>query len=130
VPGSAEPFPIFLCYVSSIGKIKNEELRRLIITGYGKAQAVVGTLRFNNILLERHEHAAYLAARMNDELHHAMAKDTFRRLCVYGDNLRTVYAEAMQATEMLTAALNRELEANCIHAGMPPKIGRARCIKK
>jgi hypothetical protein len=101
------PFFIYEGYKGQIGKIPDDELRKLIITGYGRAFGMMNSLILNNNLIERYEQADYLVAIGKDEAYHGNAKRALSVVTEYGDTLREYYKETSVITDKLIAALNQ-----------------------
>lgn len=110
IPIMEKPFPVFDGSAARLGQIPNDELRRLIITGYGHAIGFVSSIRLNNILIDRFEQAAYLNAAHNDAVHGEMVQARLLRLKSYGDTLKSAYTEAIGRMTEMREALEAELE--------------------
>lgn len=103
------PFPIFEASTPKLGQIPSDELRRLIIGAYGRANGFVGSIRLNNALLERFEQADYLASVHNDQIHKDLRQARLQRLALYGDALKSSYSDAVATIQQAQAAIAAEL---------------------
>ena len=109
IPIVERPFPIYDGSTAKLGQIPNDNLRRTIITGYGHANGFVGSIRMNNVLVERFEQAHYLFAIHNDEIHRELREVNFNRLATYSDSLKSSYAAAKEKIQQMRLAIEAEL---------------------
>lgn len=109
IPLLENPFPIYHACMPRLGQIPDEELRKLVIIGYGRAIGFVASVRFNNVLIERQEQAEYLQAIRPDVIHKQLLDGRSYVLNHYGDSLRSSYREALDATETMQVALRGAL---------------------
>lgn len=110
IPVMERPFVIYDAYIEKVGKVEDDSLRQLIVSAYGRAQSFVQSLRFNNMLIQRFEHADYLASVAKDTVHTDNVSRIHRQLCAYGDVIRADYKKTMELIETLVAALEDELK--------------------
>jgi hypothetical protein len=106
IPFTERPFPIYDSYVSKLGRIPDDDLRKRIIVGHGRARGLVLTVIANNGLVEKFEYADYMARAMSDEVHQKQRALLEQQLCAYGDALRRIYKEACQSIEEAVIALD------------------------
>jgi hypothetical protein len=110
IPVPDRPFPVYESSVDRIGKIPNDELRRLIVIGYGRALGVVQSIRMNNIIVSKFEQADHWSNVYNDDVHGGLRLSALNAANTYGDTLREIYSEAKQGFIDLLGALQNEVE--------------------
>jgi hypothetical protein len=109
IPFTDRPFPIFNSCVSKLGRIPDDELRKLIIVGHGRARGLVLSVIANNGLVEKFEYADYMARAMKDDVHQQQRSLIEQQMCAYGDALRKLHKEACQSIEEMVTALDTYL---------------------
>ncbi len=68
-PLTQDYFTVYQSNAHLIGEIQNEDLRGLIILTYSAAKGVVDSYRYNNHIVEKHEHWDWVAAETKNPLH-------------------------------------------------------------
>jgi hypothetical protein len=109
IPIVERPFPIYDASTARLGQVPNDDLRRLIIMGYGHANSFVGSIRLNNILIERFEQADYMASVHGDQIHKELRDARLRRLAQYGDSLKASYTVAIDKMQKMQTSIKEEL---------------------
>jgi hypothetical protein len=110
IPVPDRPFPIYESSVDRIGKISNDDLRRLIVIGYGRALGVAQSIRMNNAIVSKFEQADHWANIYKDNVHSGLRSGALNTANTYGDTLRELYSEAKQSLADLLSALQNEVE--------------------
>lgn len=95
IPLIDHPFPIYEASVGRLGQIPSDVLRKRVITGYGHAMGFVSSVRFNNLLVQRFEHAYYLASVNSDQVHQDFVDMHRAMLADYCKSLKSSYRDAM-----------------------------------
>lgn len=111
IPLAELPFPVYEASVGKLGRVPSDELRKLVIVGYGRARGFILSIKYNNGLVERYEQADYMARAMNDDVHRTQLALIQKSLSTYGDALRYLYKENVQSVEELVVALDNYLNA-------------------
>jgi hypothetical protein len=109
IPLLEHPFPIYEACGPQLGRIPDEDLRRLVISAYSRAIGFAASIRFNNQLIMRYEHADYLAVVLADDYHVALRTHHRKALATYGDSLRASYKLALKEVETMQAGITAAL---------------------
>jgi hypothetical protein len=112
LPFVDKPFPIYQSSIAHLGKIHNENLRRLIIDGYGRALGFVHNVKLNNVLIEKYENAFHVANIYNEDVHKSHRDQRLHQLNLYGNSLRDSYKETLAGASEMLKALEHELRQN------------------
>ena len=109
IPTAERTFVVYESCVGLLGKIQNDDLRRLIIVGYGRAQGFRSSIGMNNSIIERLEQDEHLALVYGDEVHKRRYEATRQVANRYGDSLRDIYAETLECVQKLMVGLKAEI---------------------
>lgn len=86
VPDS--PFVVYDGYKDRIGKVRDHELRKLIVVTYARAMALLQSFKMNNVLVEDYDSADFLAKQAPSPAHASNVLSCLTLLNTYGDQLR------------------------------------------
>ncbi|WP_025040876.1 hypothetical protein [Nitrosospira briensis] len=100
-PLTQDYFTIYNTNASSIGKIKNQELRRQIITTYTKARTMIDSIRLNNDLLHKLEHDCFLFRETPSPANESNASASRNALVGYATALKQSHSELELAASKL-----------------------------
>lgn len=109
VPMSERTFIVYEGCVGHIGKIHNDNLRRLIVVAYGRAQGFRSSIGMNNSIIEKLELAQHLKDVHGDDVHKRLYDESLRIAINYGNALRETYPKTLKTVEELLIALKAEI---------------------
>lgn len=87
-PVSSEYFSVYHSNAALIGHVKNNDLRKSIIQTYTYAKALIDSVRMNNVLLDKNQNSAFLAAQAQTEANKQIAQAHYQQLVQYSDVLK------------------------------------------
>jgi hypothetical protein len=100
-PLAERPFMVYEKCTDKLGKIKDHDLRKCIVTTYAKAFGLVQSIRFNNFMVAQWLEAEVQAAQTKLPVFIEQAKIRHERITVYGDKLRDAYEDVTQSVNEL-----------------------------
>lgn len=107
-PLTQDYFTIYNANASSIGKIKNQELRKQVIATYTKARTMIDTVRLNNDLLQQWERDCFLFQETRNPVHESHANARYKTLVEYAKALK----ESHSGLESAASELLHHLQKN------------------
>jgi hypothetical protein len=107
-PVTQEYFTIYTSNALFIGRIRDNDLRKLIVSAYSKARGLIDSYRLNNDLLQKHEHAHWLFLQTNNPVHQAAATGYLQALVNYAATLRRLHDDVKSQAQDLLRALRKE----------------------
>lgn len=107
-PLTQDYFTIYNANASSIGKIKDQELRKQIIATYTKARTMIDTVRLNNDLLQQWERDCFLFQETRNPVYESHANARHKALVEYATALK----ESHSGLESATSELLHRLRGN------------------
>lgn len=107
-PVTQEYFTIYTSNALFIGRIRDNDLRKLIVSTYSKARGLIDSYRLNNDLLQKHEHAHWLFLQTNSPVHQAAATAYSQAIVNYAANLRRLHDDVKRHAQELLRALRKE----------------------
>lgn len=113
-PITQDYFTVYNTNAFFIGKIKDHDLRKYIVSTYAKARGLIDTYRMNNELLQKFEYAAVLAQESQTPVHQTNAQARFQSLVQYAGQVKTRHVELKALVAELLRRLRKEgvLSAN------------------
>lgn len=106
-PLTQDYFTIYNANASSIGKIKDQELRKQIIATYTKARTMIDTVRLNNDLLQQWERDCFLFQETRNPVHESHANARHKALVEYATALKESHSGLESAASELLHRLRR-----------------------
>lgn len=91
---------------SLIGKIEDNDLRKLIIITYAKAKGLVDGYRFNNEMVQKYENLNFLYQQTNNPTIGSQAKAALAGLVEYADGIKKQHLEIKNSVAELLRKLS------------------------
>jgi len=107
-PVTQEYFTIYNTNAFFIGRIKDNDLRKLIVSGYANARGLIDSYRLNNDLVQKHEHAFLIFQETQNPIHRDAAAAFYGSMVVYAGKLKKRHQESKHQTQELLRALRKE----------------------
>jgi hypothetical protein len=107
-PIASDYFTVFNSNAYLIGHIKDNDLRKEIVTTYTMAKGLVDLFRFNNELVGRYQQACSLFLETNQEIHKSQANAQHEMLSNYGSALKNSHDELKLKVNNLLRALRKK----------------------
>jgi len=106
-PLTQDYLTIYNTHASSIGKIKNHELRKQIIATYTKIRGMIDSFRMNNELVQKWEYAHSLFQETRGSVHESNANARLESLVEYAKLLKQTHSELESMVSELLHHLRR-----------------------
>lgn len=106
-PLTQDYLTIYNTHASSIGKIKNHELRKQIITTYTKIRSMIDSFRMNNEILREWEYHRSLFRETLNPIHESNANAHLESLVEYAKSLKKTHSELKSMVSELLHNLRR-----------------------
>jgi hypothetical protein len=103
-----EDFTIYTSNALFIGRIRDHELRKLIVSAYSKARGLIDSYRLNNDLLQKHEHAHWLFLQTNSPVYRAAATGYLQVVVNYAATLKRLHGDVKSQTQELLRVLREK----------------------
>jgi hypothetical protein len=107
-PVTQEYFTVYNTNAFFIGRIRDNDLRKLIVSTYSKARGLIDSYRLNNDFVRKHEHAYWLFQETNNQIHQAAAAGHWQGMIDYAAKLRKAHDEMKKQIQNLLRALRKE----------------------
>lgn len=107
-PITQEYFTVYNTNAFFIGRIRDHDLRKLIVSTYSKARGLIDSYRLNNDLVQKHEHAYWIFQETQNQIHRANAASHYTALANYSKALKKGHAEVKKQVQELLRALRKE----------------------
>lgn len=107
-PVTQEYFTVYNTNAFFIGRIKDHDLRKLIVSTYSKARGLIDSYRLNNDLVQKHEHAFWVFQETKNPVHQASAAAHYKALTDYAATLKKGHAEMKKQVQELLRALRKQ----------------------
>ncbi len=107
-PVTQEYFTVYNTNAFFIDRIKDHDLRKLIVSTYCKARGLIDSYGLNNDFVGKHEHAYWLFQETKNQIHQAAAAGHYRAMVDYAATLRKGHAEMKKQVTDLLRALRKE----------------------
>jgi hypothetical protein len=107
-PITQDYFTIYNTNAFFIGKIKNHDLRKQIISTYARSKGLIDTYRMNNELLQKYEYATILAQESQSPTHQKNAQARYQSLVQYASQVKLKHVELKIIVAELLRHLRKE----------------------
>jgi hypothetical protein len=107
-PVTQQYFTIYTTNALFIGRIRDNDLRKLIVTAYSKARGLIDSYRLNNDLLQKHERAHWFFLQTNNPVHQAAATGYLQAVVNYASTLKRLHDDVKSQAQDLLHALRKE----------------------
>ena len=108
-PVTQDYFTVYTSNADLIGRIKDHDLRRQIVTTYSMARGLVDSYRLNNNLVQKHEHVYWMLKKTDDHFHEQMAFGHYQALVEYAEVLKKVHGKVKKQVAELLRTLQKHL---------------------
>jgi len=107
-PITQEYFIVYTTNASLLGKIKDHDLRKNIVSTYIKAKGLIDSYKMNNGSIYKYEHAHWIFQETNNPIHQASMNAHRQALVEYAKELKKSHNEMKQKTQGLLRELRIE----------------------
>jgi hypothetical protein len=107
-PVTQEYFTVYNTNAFFIGRIRDNDLRKLIVSTYSKARGLIDSYRLNNDLVQKHEHAYWLFLQTNSPVHEVAVQGRLQALVNYAAALKRLHEDVKRQVQDLLRALRKE----------------------
>ncbi|MEI7695463.1 MAG: hypothetical protein WCI64_07450 [Chlorobium sp.] len=111
-PVLSDYFTVYNENASMIGRIENDELRKLLVETYVKAKSLIDSFKMNNEHLSKYEQLNEQAIKTNCPVDHEKVVLQNEYLNSYGDQIRNSHAEMTKCVDKLLQLLDKERNDN------------------
>jgi len=106
-PISQDYFTVYTTNSIFIGKIEDNDLRKLIITTYTQARGLIDSYRMNNYMLEKYEQWESLYKQTNNPVYCEYYKAYYEGLIKYAKNLKSQHNKVKKNVNSLLRKLRK-----------------------
>ena len=108
-PITQEYFTVYTTNAILIGKIKDHDLRKNIISTYTKAKGLIDSYRMNNDLVYKYEHSYWRFQETNSPIHRSSMNAHHQALVKYAKGLKETHNDVKQKVQNLLGELEKEV---------------------
>ncbi|MBD5779925.1 hypothetical protein IEN85_10535 [Pelagicoccus sp. NFK12] len=108
VPISQDYFIVYKNNAHLIGKIKDNDLRKAIVSTYTKGSGLIDSLRMNNLMVENVEHWHQMFLQTKDETHQSIMNTHIQQCAAYASKISESYNDLKTETEGLLRRLQQK----------------------
>ncbi|WP_175840534.1 MULTISPECIES: hypothetical protein [Burkholderia] len=106
-PVSSEYFAVYHSNSVFIGHLKNNDLRKSLIQTYTYAKSLIDSFKLNNVFVEKHQQAAFIATQAPNIANTHLAQSTHQQLVLYAEVLQDSHKRLEQSVEGTLRALRK-----------------------
>jgi len=106
-PVTQEYFTVYNTNAFFIGRIQDNDLRKLIVSTYSRARGLIDTYRLNNDLVQKHEHAFWIFQETQNQVHKANAAAYYAAVTNYAKALKKGHSIVKQQVQELLRELRK-----------------------
>ena len=107
-PVAQDYFTVYSTSAFFIGRIREHDLRKLIVSTYSKARGLIDSYRLNNDLVQKHSHAFWIYQETKNDVHQAKAVGHYNALVQYASKLKKSHTEMKKLVSELLRALRKQ----------------------
>ena len=107
-PITQEYFTVYNNNAFLIGRIKDHDLRKLIVSTYSKARGLIDSYRLNNELVHKYEQAVLLHQETNQAVHASHVNARLQALVTYATSLKQSHMEVKSQVQELLRELRKK----------------------
>jgi hypothetical protein len=101
-------FVVFDSNAFLIGRVEDNDLRKLLVWTYVRAKALMDSFRMNNEILARYENWLALAAQTGSPIHQQYVQGTYDGLVQYARGIKTSHVELKKSVAQLMRMLHKQ----------------------
>jgi hypothetical protein len=107
-PLTQDYFTVYNMNAFQIGRIEDPDLRKLIVSTYTKARALIDSYRMNNDIVQKHEYAYWIWQETKSQVHGERATALLHNLVQYASGLKKRHADIKAQVQLLLRELRKE----------------------
>lgn len=108
-PVTQNYFIVFDNNTNLIGQIRNQELKKLIVTTYVQAKGLIDSYRMNNEMVQKYENFMFLYQQTNNQIFKHQADAVLNGLISYATGLKFQHSEIKLKIDTLLNLLEKEI---------------------